>query len=186
MSNVPVVAERLAIPLVFHIFVAIRETTTSCPPPPFPNSIGDIVTFVGRHHRALMRTNKQKLQAAQAAAAERQGKRRVRMRAAGRPDTAPTDAALIEALRFVMAQELVSTLERDPAAKSRQTVATMKLGLIDIRDAALEVLVGRLGYDPVHSRRAIAHRLAPKVEHRDPSYVPSLYPDSAAQRSRAS
>jgi hypothetical protein len=132
-----------------------------------------------------MRTNAQKLRDTRKAAAARQGKRRVRMRADGRPDTAPTDAALVEALRFVIAKELVSTFERDPQADSWQTLATMQLSLVEIRGAALSVLVDRLGYDPGHSRRAISRRFAPKREHREPSFVPSIRPDKAAQRARA-
>lgn len=98
---------------------------------------------------------------------------------------APTDAALVEALRFVIAKELVSTFERDPQADSWQTLATMQLSLVEIRGAALSVLVDRLGYDPGYSRRAISRRFAPKREHREPSFVPSIRPDKAAQRARA-
>lgn len=132
-----------------------------------------------------MRTNAQKLKDAQSAAAKRQCKRRVRLRAAGRPDTAPTDGDILEAVRFVLARELMLTFERDPASDSRQTVATIRLGLVDIRDAAQEILVVRNGYDAAHSRKAIVRRLAPKIEHRDPSYVPSLNPDPDAQSKRA-
>lgn len=131
-----------------------------------------------------MRTNAQKLKDIQTAAATRQQKRRAGMRDRGRPDTTVTDMALVEAMSFVIASRAVSTLNADKNADPRSFKDALSLPVTAIRDAALEVLVGRKGFDPRESRIAIGLRLAMRSEHLEPSFIPSLQPDPVAQAER--
>lgn len=122
----------------------------------------------------MARTNKQKRQAALAAGRARQDRRRAKMAAAGKPLTAKVDAALVEAMAFKIAAEVLSGARDDAYVSVGELVET-----------ALAVLVDRQGYDSKQAKLAIATRMSLRDEHRDPSYVPSLYPNADLQATRA-
>lgn len=133
-----------------------------------------------------MRTNAQKLQDINAAAVTRQRKRRTGMRDRGRPDTTVTDMALVEAISFVIAAQAMSTLHANPEADPRSFKHGLALPILAIRDAAVQVLVDRKGFNPKESRIAIGLRLAMRKDHLQPSFIPSLQPDPVAQAERRS
>lgn len=122
----------------------------------------------------MARTNAQKRQASLAAGRARQARRRQRMLAAGRPDTMKVDGALVEALAFELAAAVLS---------GAQTNASLPIA--NLIDTALTVLVDRMGYDRRQSKLAIAQRMSLRDEHRDPSYIPSLHPNTNMQAVRA-
>lgn len=122
----------------------------------------------------MARTNKQKRQAALAAGRARQDRRRARMAAAGKPLTARVDAALVEALAFEIAAEVLEGARGD---------AYVAVG--SLMETALAILVDRQGYDGKQSKLAIATRMSLRDEHRDPSFIPSLHPIPILQAARA-
>lgn len=122
----------------------------------------------------MARTNKQKRAQALAAGRARQDRRRAKMAAAGKPLTARVDAALVEALAFEIAAEVLEGARGD---------AYVAVG--SLMETALAVLVDRMGYDRKQSKIAIAQRMSLRDEHRDPSFIPSLHPDASAQAARA-
>lgn len=122
----------------------------------------------------MARTNAQKRAQSLAAGRARQDRRRAKMAAAGKPLTAKVDAALVEALAFEIAAEVLEGARGD---------AYVAVG--SLMETALAILVGRQGYDRKQSKLAIATRMALRDEHRDPSYVPSLYPIPSLQAARA-
>lgn len=145
----------------------------------------DIVTFVGPAIIACMRTNAAKLEEWRAAGRGRTAKRRAGMAERGRPETTTTDYALSEALSFLIAKSLVSTLNADAAPDRRALRDDMALKLTDIRDVALEILVDRQGYNSREARIALGHRLGLRKKHAEPDFIPSLRPNRSAQSRRA-
>lgn len=92
----------------------------------------------------------------------------------GKPLTAKVDAALVEALAFEIASEVLEGARGDAYVLVSSLVET-----------ALQVLVDRQGYDRKQAKLAIAQRMALRDDHRNPSYVPSLRPDADLQAARA-
>lgn len=119
-------------------------------------------------------TNAKKLEKIQAAAADRQQIRRERMAARGRPDTAVCDRALVEALSFTLAVTPTSAGNVGGATVSVSTLVA----------SALAILVDREGYDRSETAMALKLRLQERPAHRDPSFIPSLYPDADRQSER--
>ena len=119
-------------------------------------------------------THAKKLQSINAAAADRQRGRRERMLARGRPDTMVVDRTLVEALSF--------TLSVTPTSSTNVTAATVSVSTLTA--TALAILVDREGYDRRETAMALKLRLQQRATHRDPSFIPSLYPDADRQSGR--
>ena len=122
----------------------------------------------------MARTNAQKKAQGLAAGRARQDRRRDKLAAIGRPITAKVDSALVEALSFQIANEVLDGARADA-----------HVSIADLMETALQVLVDRQGYNRRQSKIAIATRMNLRDEHRDPSFIPSLRPDPAAQAARA-
>lgn len=119
-------------------------------------------------------TNAKKLEKLNADAASRQQRRRARLDARRRPDTAVVDRAIVEALSF--------TLAVTPTFAGSVTAATVSVSTLTA--TAMAVLVDREGFDRRETAAALKLRLKERPMHRDPSFVPSLYPDAASQAER--
>jgi hypothetical protein len=124
--------------------------------------------------RAMARTNAQKRAQALAAGRARQERRRDRMAALGKPQSVRVDSALVEAMAFEIAREVLDGARADA-----------HISASDLIETALSILVDRQGYDRRQSKLAIATRMSLRDEHRDPSFIPSLRPDPTAQAARA-
>lgn len=120
------------------------------------------------------RNNLQKRRDTNAAARERQARRRARMSAIGRPDSAATDRAIVEALSFTMASTKRTT--SDPHDQSANVSTLVR--------TALTILADREGYDRRESAAAIKLRLDRRSEHLEPSYLPSFNADADRQLER--
>jgi hypothetical protein len=96
------------------------------------------------------------------------------MAAAGKPITAKVDAALVEALSFLLAAEVLDGARAD-----------LYFSASALMETALAVLCDRQGYDRRQSKLAIATRMSLRDKHRDPSFIPSLHADPIAQALRA-
>jgi hypothetical protein len=92
-------------------------------------------------------------------AADRSRRYRERLRAAREPEARAIDAAISEALAFLLA--------RDGAG--------VNIGVVGLMRTARLVLE-REGYAPAQAAAAIADRLSHRAEHLDPDHVPSLNP----------
>lgn len=135
----------------------------------------DIVTFMFSADTCDMAaTNAKKLENLNAAAANRQQRRRRRMAARGRPDTAVVDRAIVEALAFALAVT--------PASADSVTAAVVSVSTLTA--TTLAILVDREGNDRRETAMALKLRLQERPIHRDPSFVPSLYPDPDRQAER--
>jgi len=123
--------------------------------------------------RVMARTNAQKRAQSLAAGRARQDRRREKLSAMGKPITSKVDAALVEALAFEIAAEVLEGARADAY-----------VSVASLMETALAVLCDRQGYDRRQAKIAIATRMSLRLEHSDPSYIPSLRPDPAAQSAR--
>tara|TARA_R110002124_G_scaffold16882_6_gene71419 strand:- start:35423 stop:35806 length:384 start_codon:yes stop_codon:yes gene_type:complete len=95
--------------------------------------------------------------------AERQARRRERMREEGIPLTGVVDRVIIEALSFELARTPIS-------------VGAVSVGRL--LKTARNILSRREGYDREGSAAAVKQRLAVRPEHYNPDHIPSLHPDA--------
>lgn len=96
------------------------------------------------------------------------------MAARGRPDTAVVDRAIVEALAFALAV----------TPTSAGTVTASVVSVSTLTATTLAILVDREGNDRRETAMALKLRLQERPMHRDPSFVPSLYPDADRQADR--
>jgi hypothetical protein len=104
-------------------------------------------------------------------AAERSRAYRERKRAERAPDVRTTDAAIVEALSFVLARH--SPLAA--AINAGTPLSQASIPVLEILQVALEVLI-HAGYNREKSRTMIADRTASRPEHREATNVPSIRP----------
>jgi hypothetical protein len=117
-------------------------------------------------------------------AAQHQRDRRDRMRDRGRPDTVHVDVALVEAVSFLIAQQLVSTLNADANPDLKSMRETMALSVTELKRVTFDILCRRQGFDRAEARIALGHRLRVRDLRREPWHIPSLRPDPIAQQAR--
>lgn len=98
---------------------------------------------------------------------ERKRRQRAAASAAGVPSAAQVNIALVEAMSFMSSAGV--NIE---AAKAG---AQPEIEVGQILSAAHKILVHRLGFDGEASTAALLKALAPRPEHRWPSFVPSHY-----------
>ncbi|MBE7732157.1 hypothetical protein [Devosia faecipullorum] len=98
---------------------------------------------------------------------ERKRQQRAAAAAAGIPNSAQVHNAIAEALAFAAASDV--NIE---AAKAGQQPA---IEVRHVLSAAHKILAVRLGFDGEASHKALLKALAPRPEHRWPSYIPSRY-----------
>ncbi|MBJ3784514.1 hypothetical protein [Devosia sediminis] len=96
---------------------------------------------------------------------ERKRAQRAAAAAAGVPSSAQVSIAIVEALSFAAA----SGVNIETARVGGEPAITMA----SILSAAHVVLVSRLGFDAAASTAALLKALAPRPEHRWPSFVPT-------------
>lgn len=124
--------------------------------------------------RTMAATYAKKLENLNAAAADRQQRRRWRMAERGRPDTAVVDRAIVEALAFALAVT--------PTSAGSVTAAVISVSTLTA--TTMSILVDREGNDRRETAMALKLRLQERPTHSDPSFVPSLYPDADRQAER--
>lgn len=104
-------------------------------------------------------------------AAERSRAYRRRQKAERAPDVRTVDAAVVEAIAFVLAKHC-------PLARAQRLgtpLSAASIPVLEIMATATDILV-HAGYNREKSRVAVADRTASRPEHRDPTHVPSLCP----------
>lgn len=104
-------------------------------------------------------------------AADRSREYRARKKAERAPDVRAVDAALSEALAFVLAKHL-------PLARAQRLgtpLSEASLPVLEALGTATDILV-QAGYNREKSRTAVADRVASRPEHQSPTNVPSLRP----------
>src|SRR5690606_27919458 len=89
----------------------------------------------------------------------RQRRRRERMRELGIPAAHQVDAAVTEALSFVLA----TSLEGKTGVRAQQAVEVVRMH--DVAKVTLDILVKRHSFDPAHAKAALKRRLAERPEH---------------------
>lgn len=107
---------------------------------------------------------------------ERKRAQRAAAAAAGVPSSAQVSIAIVEALSFAAA----SGVNIETARRGGEPAITMA----SILSAAHAVLVDRLGFDAPASTAALLKALAPRPEHRWPSFVPTHASLSTAPTTR--
>lgn len=98
---------------------------------------------------------------------ERKRRQRAEAAAAGVPSSQQVNIAIVEALSFASSAGV--NIE---AARAGEQPA---IGVATILSAAHKILVHRLGFDGEASKAALLKALAPRQEHRWPSFVPTHY-----------
>lgn len=103
---------------------------------------------------------------------ERQARRRAKLKAVNAPQTHDIERAVTEALGFQIKKWMME-LGRDEA----QTIIAPLINVIET------ILVDRLQFDRVESRKAVKRLLRPRPGHHCPFFKPSLCPrDSILMR----
>ena len=98
---------------------------------------------------------------------ERKRLQRAAAAAAGVPSSPQVNIAIVEAMAFAASDGV----NIEAARAGTQPTVTMA----SILSAAHKILTIRLGFDATASTAALLKALAPRPEHRWPSYVPSHY-----------